>query len=141
MYVKSLNIKEEKKGKVKKIPKGYFLKDKGLVGDINSKGGEKQVSIIRSEAMEGINNIQGLCSKRFYANIEIHGLDMDKLHMGQRLKIGNTLQEITILGKECFQECDLYLSGEICPLSSNVFFTKVIEEGIIEVGNPVNIEA
>ncbi|NLV88535.1 MAG: MOSC domain-containing protein [Tissierellia bacterium] len=140
MQVKALYIKEEKKGKVKKIPKGFFQKDKGLMGDVKSQGGEKQVSIITSEGMEQIKSIQGLCTNRFYANIEIHGLDMDKLYRGQRLKIGNTLQEITILGKECFRECNLYKSGPICPLPSNVFFTKVIEEGIIEVGHRVDIQ-
>lgn len=38
MYVKSLYIKEEKHGKVKDISKGFFQRDKGLVGDINAQG-------------------------------------------------------------------------------------------------------
>ena len=140
MQVKSLYIKEEKKGKVKKLSKGFFQKDRGLVGDINSQEGEKQVSIITSEAKDKINSIQGLCTKRFYANIEIDGLDIGKLHKGQRLKIGATIQEVTSIGKRCFAECSLYSSGQICPLPSNVVFTKVIEEGIIETGSTLEIE-
>lgn len=140
MYVKSLYIKEEKHGKVKDISKGFFQRDKGLVGDINAQGGLKQVSIISSEGREKVKNKNGLCTKKFYANIEIHGLNIDKLYKGQKLKIGNTIQEITVIGKECFPDCDLLEEESLCPLPTSVIFTRVIEEGTVEIGNPVDVE-
>lgn len=140
MYVTSINIKEEKKGKVRSISKAYLQIGKGLARDVNSQGGEKEVSILTFEGREQIGDSkEGICMKRFYGNIEIKGLDITKLAIGQRLKIDHTILEITVIGKECFPECSLLQRGEICPLPTSVAFAKVIEGGIIQTGNKVEI--
>lgn len=138
MHVTSLHSKEEK-GEIIKIDEGFFEKDKGLVGDINGKGGDKQVSIFTREGREYIEEekLKGLCIERFYENITIQGLYIDKLYEGQKLKIGDTIQEITYIGKRCFLECNLVGSNKQCPLSKEVIFTKIIKSGIIKVGDLV----
>lgn len=139
MNVTSLFKKEEKIGTVVKVDEGFFQKDKGLLGDINAKGGDKQVSIFTKEGREFIEreNIVGLCTERFYENITIEGLSGYELHEGQTLKIGNTIHEITYIGKKCFPECSLLQSNKQCPLSKEVIFTKVIRSGVIKVGDIV----
>ncbi|MFA7533570.1 MAG: hypothetical protein WCY46_04510 [Tissierellaceae bacterium] len=141
MYITSINIKEEKKGKVRAVEEAYLQEGKGLVNDINSRGGEKEVSILTFEGREQIGDSkEGICMKRFYGNVEIKGLDVESLAIGQRLKIDNTILEITVIGKECFPECNLLKRGEICPLPTSVAFARVVEGGIIQIGNKVDIE-
>lgn len=141
MHVTSLNKKEEKKGNIIKIREGFFEIDKGLIGDINGNSRDKQVSIFTREAREYIEkeNINGLCMERFYENITIEGLIIDELHEGQTLKIGDTIQEISYIGKKCFPECNLLKANNQCPLSKEVIFTKVIKSGVIKVGDIVEL--
>ncbi|MFA5576099.1 MAG: hypothetical protein WCZ27_03190 [Tissierellaceae bacterium] len=138
IYVTSLNIKEEKGGRVKAISQGHFQKGRGLVGDVNSQGGEREVSIFGLEGKEEIgDNREGICMRRFYGNIEIRGLDFASLEVGQTLRIGNTVHEITVIGKDCFPDCILVKRGQPCPLTRTVIFTRLIEGGDIEIGDQV----
>lgn len=141
MHVTSLRKKEEKKGNVIKIDEGFFEENKGLAGDINRESGDKQVSIFTKEGRECIERekIKGLCIERFYENITIEGVNIQNLHIGQKLNIGNTIQEITSIGKKCFIECELVIKDRPCPLSREVIFTKVIRSGIIKVGDIVEL--
>ena len=139
MEVISLHKKEEKGSKVIKINEGYFKADEGLVGDINGKCGNRQVSILLITHKKDLNmEHEGLCTKRFYANIIIECLNINRLHIGQEIIIGDTVQEITTIGKRCFSQCNLIRLNKPCLLSTNVIFTRIIEPGIIRVGDEVN---
>lgn len=137
--VVGIYIKDKEKGPVRSLVEGFFEKDRGLLGDIHSKGGNRQVSIFTLEGYNEIlsSNMEGLCSGRFYENIRVKGLDLDKIKIGSILKIGESIQEVTEIGKSCFPECNLVKEGRSCPLSSQVIFTKVIKGGRIGVGNMV----
>ena len=137
--VVALYIKENKSKANRTILEGFFQKDKGLRGDVHSKGGNRQISIFTLEGREEIlsSNLKGLCTQRFYENIRVKNLNLEKLTIGSKLKIGETLQEVTEIGKGCFPECNIIKDGITCPLSKQVLFTKVLREGKIKVGDPV----
>jgi len=141
MQVKALFIKRKKDGNIERIKEGYLVMDYGLSGDINGVGGDRQVSIatekVRTYMEKG--DLKGICSHRFYENISIEGLEIEKLHIGQRIIIGETVQEITSIGKRCFPECNLLISNNPCPLFKEVLFTRVIKEGPIKTGDKVDI--
>lgn len=131
---------QDKKGYPRKpISKGVFEKDKGLLGDAYSQSGSRQVSIFTLEGREEISSsdTKGLCTERFHENITIKDLDIEKLKIGSIIKIGETLQKITGLGKRCFLECKIIKEGETCPLSKQVIFTKVLKGGEIGVGDTI----
>jgi MOSC domain-containing protein YiiM len=139
MEVISLYKKEEKNSKAIQIDQGFFMENKGLFGDINGKGGDRQVSILTVNHRDAIEKEdKGLCTERFYENITIEGLDVDKLHIGQKIIIGETIQVITAIGKKCFKECNLVKSNKQCLLSTNVIFTKVVRSGNIKIGDKIN---
>ncbi|MCF6463490.1 MOSC domain-containing protein [Clostridium sp. Cult1] len=141
MEVKSLFIKREKGGNIERIEEGFFKREKGLVGDINGIGGDRQVSIATSRVRKYIEEgkSKGICVKRFYENITIEGLNIEELSIGQRVIIGETIQEITHMGKRCFPECNLFISNNPCPLFKEVLFTRVLKDGIVKAGDKVGI--
>lgn len=141
MKVKWIFIKKEKSSKREKIEEAYFKKDLGLFGDIKSQGGDIQVSILSFKDRDCIekNPSKAICMNRFHENITIEGLESVDLDLGHTLKIGETIVEITSVGKACFEECSLFKSGEKCLLSRGTIFAKVIESGKVKVGDNVDI--
>ncbi|MCF6465151.1 MOSC domain-containing protein [Clostridium sp. Cult2] len=141
MRVDSLFIKKKKDRTIEKIEEGYLIKDYGLAGDINGVGGDRQVSIATKKVRRYMEkgDLEGICSNRFYENITIEGLNIEKLYIGQWIIIGDTVQEITSIGKRCFPECNLLISHNPCPLFKEVLFAKVIKEGPIKVGDKVDL--
>lgn len=129
---------QDRKGKpYRPIPQGIFEKDKGLLGDIHSTGGSRQVSIFSTEGREEILslNTKGLCAKKFHENIRVKNLDISNLTIGSKIFIGETIQEITEIGKRCFPECNIVKEGKTCALSTQVIFTKVVKGGKIKTGD------
>lgn len=141
MIVRSIFIKREEKDKRDNLQEVYLEKDIGLLGDIRSKGGDRQVSLLSYSNRNLIDNknLKGLCTNRFHENITVEGLNTEELKVGQLLKIGESLQEISKIGKGCFDECSLFKSGNKCPLSSGVVFTRVLESGKVLVGDNIEI--
>lgn len=141
MQVISLFVKRKKGENIIRIEEACLKKDCGLIEDVNGVGGDRQVSIATDKVRKYIKkgDSEGICNHRFYENITIEGLDIEKLYVGQRIIIGETIQEITSIGKNCFPECNLLISNNPCPLSEEVLFTKVIEGGSIKIGDKVDI--
>ncbi|HHV27044.1 MAG TPA: MOSC domain-containing protein [Tissierellia bacterium] len=133
---------KNKRGEQEKLTQGgNFKTGHGLIGDIHSKGGNNQVSIFTLEGREKNSSLahKGLCMERFYENITIKNIDVSRLYIGLRLIIGETIHEITQIGKKCFPECKLIRSGEVCSLAKEVIFTKIIKSGKIKIGDNIII--
>lgn len=114
----------------------------GLIGDYKSESGDKdrQLLILLDIDRENINSNyldKGLCTRRFQENILIKGLNLNQLSVYTSFKIGKSKIEITSVGKKCFKECELVKSEEECPLKERVLFAKVLESGIIKVGDKI----
>lgn len=137
-----LYTKREKEGPWQPIGKGYFKENFGLLGDIHSKGGSKQACILSEEGKEKLLPLieKGLCTKKFHENIRIRNLDINKLEVGSKIILGDTIQEITEIGKSCYPECDILKEGITCSLAKGVIFTKILEEGNIKIGDIVKIK-
>ena len=116
-------------------------RDLGIFGEKRERNKKKQVSILSKEVRDRVDDEQlvGLCLSRFYENITIEGLDVSKIRVGQRLQVGETIQEVTIIGKECFKECKLVKNEEKCDLSKNVIFTTMVEGGFIAIDDEVRV--
>lgn len=134
IYIK--HIKEEPN---RFIEEGFFEKDMGLVGDIHSSKGSKEVSIFTAGGWDEIllSYTEGLCINRFHENIRIKNLELYRLKVGHNIKIGESVQEVTQIGKRCFPECEIVKKGKTCPLSKQVIFTRVLESGRVRIGDEI----
>ncbi|WP_427340724.1 MOSC domain-containing protein [Caloranaerobacter sp. DY30410] len=139
--VVAINI-SEKKGVVKTpIPEGIFKEDFGLVGDAHAGKWHRQVSLLGVESIEKMKKlgIKGLCSGKFAENITTEGIKLYELPVGTKLKIGETIQEITQIGKKCHSDCAIAKEVGQCVMPKEGVFTRVLKGGKIKVGDVIEV--
>ena len=131
--VLSVNI-SSKTGVVKEaISKGFFKLEHGLVGDAHAGKWHRQVSLLANESIEKMKaiGITGLCFGKFAENITTEGIEIHKIPVGNKIKIGEVVLEITQIGKECHNECEIKRTVGSCIMPTEGVFARVIEEGWI----------
>jgi MOSC domain-containing protein YiiM len=134
--------RSEKKGTIKTpIPEGRFLKEHGLEGDAHAGNWHRMVSLLAQESIDKMiaMGVKGLDAGKFAENITTEGIDLHTLPIGTKLRIGGTLQEVTQIGKECHTGCAIKTQVGKCIMPTEGIFTKVLEEGIIRPGDPIEI--
>lgn len=139
--VLAVNISEKKGVTKHPIEKGYFEVNHGLVGDTHAGNGHRQVSLFGKEStdkMAGMG-IEGFCTVKFAENITTEGIDLFALPVGTRLKIGETIMEVTQIGKECHAGCQIRTQVGDCIMPREGIFTKVIEAGWIKPGDNIEL--
>jgi MOSC domain-containing protein YiiM len=137
--VKGINI-SEKKGVVKKpIPEGHFIADFGLEGDAHAGKWHRQVSLLAQESIDKMTDtgIKGLCSGKFAENITTEGVALHLLPVGTTLRIGETIQEIAQIGKECHAGCAIRIQVGQCIMPKEGIFTRVLSGGMVKVGDAI----
>lgn len=143
----SINLSEKKGVSKKSIQKARLIEEFGLEGDAHSGPGIRQVSLL---AMESIAK-QAACPKAksknialgpgdFAENITTKGLDLAKLSIGTKIKVGReALLEISKIGKECHKYCAIYQKVGDCIMPREGIFARVLKGGEIAVGDAVEI--
>lgn len=103
-------------------------------------GGDRQVCIFTDEARQWIKSqeIIGLCFKRFQENVLLSDFQTETLQIGNRIKVGETILEITAT-KPCFDECERYSNHLPCRIRACVKFAAVKTGGVITVGDTVTL--
>ncbi|MBZ2174730.1 MOSC domain-containing protein [Schnuerera sp. xch1] len=134
--------RSEKKGIVKKpIEKGIFVKDYGLEGDAHVGKWHRQISLLGIESFKKMKDlgVDGLNHGDFAENITTEGLILYELLVGTRLRIGETIQEVTQIGKECHTGCAIAQKVGKCIMPKEGIFTKVIKGGIVKPGDTIEV--
>ncbi|WP_236913459.1 MOSC domain-containing protein [Clostridium sp. Cult1] len=136
-----INI-SEKKGVVKKpIEQGVFIEDYGLEGDAHAGKWHRQVSLLGIESFKKVEElgIEGLNHGDFAENITTEGIILYELPIGTRLKIGETIQEVTQIGKECHVGCAISKKVGKCIMPKEGIFTRVIKGGVVKPGDSIEV--
>ncbi len=135
----AINI-SEKKGTIKKsIPTGEFRVDHGLVGDAHAGDWHRQISLLGQESIDKMISMgaKDLTPGKFAENLTTQGICLYELPIGTRLQIGDTIQEVTQIGKKCHSGCEIKkLTGD-CIMPREGIFTKIIKEGQIKSGDEI----
>lgn len=137
----AVNI-SEKKGVIKTpIDEGYFKIDHGLVGDAHAGNWHRQVSLLGIESINKMKalGIEGLCTGKFAENLTTEGIVLYELPIGTKLQIGETVQEVTQIGKECHVGCAIFQQIGSCIMPLEGIFTKVLKEGTIKPGDTIRV--
>ena len=72
-------------------------------------------------------------------NITVEGLTLFQLPVGTKLALGKTIVEVTQIGKECHQGCEIMQQVGSCIMPTQGIFGRVLEGGKIQVGDAVRI--
>ncbi|MDL2217030.1 MOSC domain-containing protein [Christensenellaceae bacterium OttesenSCG-928-M15] len=139
--VVSVNI-SEKKGTFKKpIEEGRLKKDFGIEGDAHGGKWHRQISLLGHESIEKMiaQGAGDLKPGMFAENVTTEGIELYTLPVGTRLMLGDCLVEVTQIGKECHQHCEIYKKVGSCVMPLEGIFVRVLEEGTIRPGDRVEI--
>jgi MOSC domain-containing protein YiiM len=100
----------------------------------------KQVSLLADESVDKMRETGlELEAGAFAENIRTAGLDLKSLPVGTMLRIGGSLHEVSQIGKECHQGCEIRNKTGACVMPSEGIFTRVIEGGVIKPGDGIAV--
>lgn len=132
----------ERKGIQKtNVKRAVFKENYGIEGDAHAGNWHRQVSLISADKIEefrkkGANVEYGA----FGENLVVEGIDFRNLPVGTLLRCRDVLLEMTQIGKECHTHCAIYHQVGDCIMPREGVFARVLEGGIIEVGDTMVIE-
>ena len=133
-YVEAVCL-SHKKGIVKKEQGKVTLRENwGLQGDAHAGEWHRQVSLLAGESIDGVKEVlPTLKNGAFAENIITRGIELNKLNIGDRLKIGDdVVLEITQIGKECHNSgCAIKKATGDCIMPREGIFARVIQGGEI----------
>lgn len=139
--VKAINI-SMKRGTFKYPVKEAELRiDHGIVGDAHAGNWHRQVSLLAQESIDKMTamGVEGLDPGRFAENITTEGIELYTLPVSTKLRIGPCICEVTQIGKECHQHCEIYRKVGMCIMPKEGIFVKVLTEGTIRPGDRISI--
>jgi len=129
----------DKKGVMKEeTPEAILKEGHGIVGDAHAGPGERQLSLLANESIDKIRDKLevGLCFGRFAENITTEGIELSTLPLGTQLQMGGeAIIEITKIGKECHNECEIKRLAGDCVMPREGIFGRVIKGGKISKGD------
>ncbi len=118
-----------------------LLPEHGVKGDAHAGEWHRQVSLLAMESIEKMKRLGlDVDSGDFAENITTRGIELVKLPVGSRLKLGEATVEVTQIGKECHNRCAIYHQAGDCVMPKEGIFAKVLLGGDVKVGDQINSE-
>jgi len=129
----------EKKGERKKPAASVELRvNHGIVGDAHAGEWHRQVSLLAQESIDKMRALGlDVSAGDFAENITTSGIDLVSLPIGSRLQAGETVLEVTQIGKECHTRCAIFSQAGDCVMPKEGIFARVITGGTIKPGDVI----
>jgi MOSC domain-containing protein YiiM len=138
--VLAVNVSLNKGERKTAVPEATLRVEHGIEGDAHAGDWHRQVSLL---AMESIAKMQVLGldvgEGDFAENITTEGMDLVSLPIGSRLTLGETLLEVTQIGKECHTRCAIFYQAGDCVMPKEGIFARVITGGVIRPGDGIEL--
>jgi MOSC domain-containing protein YiiM len=138
--VVAVSISAEKGERKKPVPEVLIRENHGIVGDAHAGDWHRQISLL---ALESIKKMQDkgldVTAGDFAENITTEGIDLPSLPIGTKLVIGETLNEVTQIGKECHTRCAIYQQAGDCVMPREGIFVKVLRGGVVRTNDRIEI--
>ena len=125
------------KGTVKHpVPEVLLEQEHGIRGDAHAGPWHRQISLLAQESVDKLP-LKDIPVGAFAENILTRGIILHTLPVGTRLQIGNTLLEITQIGKECHADCEIRRKTGDCVMPREGVFARVLRGGIVRSGDEI----
>lgn len=142
----SINCSKMKGVAKEPVNSALLIEGFGVDKDAHSGPGLRQLSLLSIESIKK----QKECAKvkktgfllgpgDFAENITTEGVDLLSLNIGDRLKLGSALIEISKIGKDCHRYCAIYYKIGDCIMPREGIFAKVLNGAEIKVGDDVEV--
>jgi len=139
--VVAVNISEVK-GTVKhNVGEAYLEAELGLVGDAHAGFMHRQVSLLALSSVEKMRKLGADVDYGAFAeNLTVDGIELVTLPIGTKLQVGESLLEVSQIGKECHnQGCAIKKQVGTCVMPIEGIFARVLTSGKVQVGDTVTL--
>ena len=128
----SINTSKKKGEKKKPVSEAELKENYGIIGDAHAKDWHRQVSLLAHEDFKKITE-KGLDVSYgdFAENITTQGINLAELPIGKRIYLGDVILEVTQIGKECHDRCEIFKQVGDCIMPKRGIFAKIIKGGKI----------
>lgn len=132
----------EKRGTQKKnVSEGVFINNYGIEKDAHAGDWHRQVSLLSYDRVEEFRaKGADVDDGAFGENVLVKGIDFKTLPVGTIFECGDVVLELTQIGKQCHSRCEIYHKVGDCIMPREGVFAKVINGGIISVGDDLRIQ-
>ena len=138
----SVNLATEKG--VRKLPQTevVLVAGHGVRGDAHAGPWHRQVSLLAVESVQKMRD-KGLDVNPgdFGENLTTAGIVIYELPIGARLSVGETLLEVTQIGKVCHDRCAIYYAAGDCVMPREGIFVRVLKGGLLRAGDTITLVA
>ena len=115
-----------------------LVEDKGVRGCIHGRpGSERQILLMEAETLERL----GLAPGAVKENITTQGVDFQKLSKGQRLRVGESLLEITVPCEPCDRMDEIRMGLQQELRGQRGWLCRVVSSGRIQRGDRIEVMA
>jgi len=138
--VKAVCISEEKGVAKKDVGSGELVERHGLSGDAHAGDWHRQISLLSLQKIEAFR-VKGAEIEygAFGENLVVDGIDFASLPLGTKLRCGDALLEMTQIGKECHNHCEIYHRMGDCIMPREGVFARVLQSGTVKVGDEIQV--
>lgn len=139
--VTAVNISEKKGVRKHEVPYIDVKCRHGIVGDAHAGDWHRQISLLADESVDTMRDIcpLELDAGIFAENINTRGIELKTLPVGTRLRVGETELEVTQIGKQCHNDCEIKRTTGKCVMPTEGIFAIVIKEGRIQAGDEIEV--
>lgn len=128
----SVNVSEDKGVSKRPVESAVLREGHGIVGDAHAGAGPRQVSLLAWEDIQeararGIDVGPGDLAE----NITTRGVKLARLPVGTRLLLGEAVLEVTRIGKECVEGCEIMRAVGDCIMPRRGVFARVLRGGVV----------
>ncbi len=141
--VVSVNVSTEK-GTVKQPAPSIELNELGVVGDAHAGPWHRQLSLLAQEQIDVFAKEAGreIQHGAFAENITTQGIDLSRVGLLDRIKIGSTELQITQIGKACHGDgCAIFQEVGKCLMPKEGLFARVLSGGTIQPNDSIELQS
>ena len=133
-------VSHEKGTKKIDVGKAVVKTNHGIVGDGHG-GTERQVSLLALESIYKMRDLGVEVGPGDMAeNLTTEGIDLLSLPIGSQMRIGkDVFVEVTQIGKECHNHCEIFQQVGMCVMPTEGIFVKVLRDGEVKKGDEITV--
>ena len=133
-------VSTEKGTQKQNVGTAVFVEDWGIEGDAHAGKWHRQVSLLSHEKIEAFRARGAQVEDcAFGENLVVSGIDFRSLPLGTKFQCNDVVLELTQIGKECHNGCEIYKIMGDCIMPREGVFTRVLHGGSISVGYTLRI--
>ena len=119
--VTAVNISERKGVRKHEVPYIDLKLRHGIVGDAHAGDWHRQISLLAEESVDTMR------------------AELKTLPVGTRLRVGKTELEVTQIGKQCHNDCEIKRATGKCVMPTEGIFAVVVKEGRVQAGDEIEV--